>query len=163
RWALLTALAATGHVDLGELDAERARDDTGAGAIAHERASAARPLDAVKIAAWTSIFDDPQLSNDRIGALIGGFTTGARAPRGEEFADRYFAALLTTWSERSIEIARRIVVGLFPRTEDTRAVDSWLAAADDAPAALRRLVVEQRDFLRRDLDARRFDAEEAQR
>jgi aminopeptidase N len=46
------------------------------------------------------------------------------------------------------------VVGLFPATESLDLVDAWLAQNEDAPAALTRIVVEQRDHLARDLRVR---------
>ena len=62
------------------------------------------------------------------------------------------------WEERSIEIARRIVVGLFPSEPTLDAADGWLDTNADAPAALRRLVLEQRDHLARDLRAQAFNS-----
>ncbi len=151
RWALWTALAATGNADLADLDGELARDDTGSGAVAHVRAAAARPDPEVAAAARHAIHDDRSLSNDRIGALVAGLRTGPAAPTPSRYVADYFASLRQVWAERSIEIARRIVVGLFPATDDTEAVDTWLADNGDAPGALRRLVVEQRDGLARAL------------
>ncbi|KLL96108.1 hypothetical protein NJ76_19125 [Rhodococcus sp. IITR03] len=65
--------------------------------------------------------------------------------------------LRETWTSRSIEIARRIVVGLFPAADSLEPVDTWLEAHTDAPAALRRLVIEQRDHLARDLRVQRIN------
>lgn len=55
---------------------------------------------------------------------------------------------------RSIEIARRLVGGLFPQTESLDLVDGWLEQNLDAPASLRRIVIERRDQLARDLYVR---------
>jgi aminopeptidase N len=69
------------------------------------------------------------------------------------------------WAERSNEIASRIVGGLFPADQDLRAAISpdkdpvvlqageWLSEHGDAPQALRRILVEQRDHLLRALAA----------
>src|SRR5699024_4511188 len=75
-------------------------------------------------------------------------------PLIEDYVDEYFAGLLGFWTDNSIEIARRLVLGLYPRwSVDEEAVvektDAWLAAHDDAPAALRRLIIERRDDLAR--------------
>ena len=71
-----------------------------------------------------------------------------------EFDTEYFARIAPTWASRSIEIARRLVVGLFPASDSLDLVDAWLAEHADAPGALRRLVIEQRDGLARDLRVR---------
>jgi aminopeptidase N len=47
------------------------------------------------------------------------------------------------------------VIGLYPDAETTELVDAWLDAHPDAPAALRRLVSEQRDHQRRAIRVRR--------
>jgi aminopeptidase N len=51
-----------------------------------------------------------------------------------------------------------LVNGLFPAAEDTSAVDSWIQANAEAPASLRRLVLERRDHLARDLRAQASNA-----
>ena len=44
--------------------------------------------------------------------------------------------------------------GLFPQTPSLDLVDRWLEQNASAPAALRRIVIEQRDQLARDLNVR---------
>lgn len=158
RWALWTALAATGHAERGDLDDELRSDDTGSGRTAYLRAVAARPDAAVKAQAWSAIFTDMTLSNDHLGATITGFRAGGRRDLVARYDGEYFAAIRAVWAERSIEIAKRIVVGLFPGSESSEPVDAWLEANADAPAALRRLVIEQRDHLKRDLRVQRINA-----
>jgi aminopeptidase N len=51
------------------------------------------------------------------------------------------------------------VIGLFPASDSLDDVDAWLAAHEEAPAALRRLIVEQRDHLARDLRVRASQAQ----
>ncbi|MGW6730713.1 aminopeptidase N [Nocardia sp. NPDC055029] len=154
RWALWTALSATGAATAADLDAELADDDTASGRTAHRRALAARPDTEVKAAAWASALGDTTLTNDHLDAVITGFRAGGRRDLIARYDDEYFAALRTVWEQRSIEIARRIVDGLFPAGESLDPVDAWLADHADAPGALRRLVVEQRDHLARDLRVR---------
>ncbi len=154
RWMLLTALATTGHADAEQIAAEHARDDTATGRTAALRARASRPTEAVRAEDWHSAWTDVSLSNDHLDATIGGFRAGGRRDLIAGFDDEYFSRIRSAWSERSIELAQRLVVGLFPATDDLTAVDAWLAANEDAPAALRRLVLEQRDHLARDLRVR---------
>ena len=158
RWSLLTALAATGHADVDDLQRELQRDDTATGRTALIQALAARPLESVKADAWRSALADTSLTNDRLQATIAGFVAGGRRDLTARFDDEYFASLRSVWQERSIEMAERIVVGLFPRTDSTDAVDHWLGANADAPASLMRLVAERRDHLARDLRVRARNA-----
>ncbi|TQF74592.1 aminopeptidase N [Rhodococcus spelaei] len=154
RWALWTALSATGHAVATDLDVELSFDATASGRTAHLRALAARPDAGVKADAWSAALTDTGLTNDHLDAVIGGFRAGEHHELTAPFEERYFAAIGSVWAERSIEIARRIVLGLFPASDSLAGVDAWLAAHPDAPAALRRLVVEQRDHLDRDLRVR---------
>ncbi len=154
RWALWTALAATGAAEVAELDAELERDNTASGRTAHLRTLAARPEPEVKASAWDSALGDTSLTNDHLDAVIEGFRAGQRRDLTARFDDEYFAALRTVWDQHSIEIARRIVVALFPAADSLDGVDRWLTANADAPGALRRLIIEQRDHLARDLRVR---------
>ncbi|MEV7574096.1 aminopeptidase N [Pseudarthrobacter sp. NPDC089323] len=164
RWHLWHALAANGQATLAELDAELARDTTASGRAGHATAVAARPDTAVKAAAWQEAVHGTALSNQQLSATINGFTT---APAGllDPYVEPYFECLRDVWDGRSIEIASRIVRGLFPLNQDLaegmapadhpvlRRTDDWLAAHDDAPRALRRIIVEQRSHLLRALTA----------
>jgi len=154
RWAWLVALAATGHASAHDVDAELEADPSAQGHTAHRTALAARPDGAVRAAAWHAAWDDESLTNDHLAATIAGVRAGDRRDLVASFDDEYFARIRPTWAARSIEIARRLVVGLFPSSDSLDDVDTWLARNQDAPAALRRLVIEQRDGLARDLRVR---------
>ncbi|OIU87732.1 aminopeptidase N [Microbacterium sp. AR7-10] len=154
RWLLLTALATTGHADAEQIAAERASDDTAAGRTAEIRALASRPDASTRAAAWEAAWDDLSLSNDHLDATIAGFRAGGRRDLIAGFDAQYFERIRGVWAERSIELAQRLVLGLFPATDSTDAVDAWLEQNADAPGALRRLVIESRDDLARDLRVR---------
>ncbi len=154
RWSWLTALAATGHATEADADAELALDPSSHGEIAHRTVLAARPDAAVREAAWRAAWTDTTLSNDHLDAVIAGVRAGGRRDLVASFDADYFARIRPAWTERSIEIARRLVIGLFPASESLDLVDAWLETHADAPAALRRLVLEQRDGLARDLRVR---------
>ncbi len=154
RWAWLVALAATGHASEDDADAELEADPSAQGHIAHRTVLAARPDGTVRAAAWYAAWDDESLTNDHLAATIAGVRAGDRRDLVEAFDDEYFARIRPTWATRSIEIARRLVVGLFPSSDSLDDVDAWLAGNQDAPAALRRIVIEQRDGLARDLRVR---------
>ncbi|UVJ37711.1 aminopeptidase N [Arthrobacter sp. CJ23] len=164
RWSLWQALAANGAATQDEIDAELAADNTAAGREGHATASAARPDAAVKAAAWDAAVNGTSLSNEILSATIAGFATGP-APLLEPYAEPYFGLLERIWAERSIEIAGRIVRGLFPAGQDLaegmapldhpvlQRCDEWLAARTEAPRALRRIIIEQRSHLLRALTA----------
>lgn len=154
RWLLLTALATTGHADAEQIAAERASDDTAAGRTAEIRALASRPDASTRAAAWEAAWNDLSLSNDHLDATIAGFRAGGRRDLIAGFDAQYFERIRGVWAERSIELAQRLVLGLFPATDSTDAVDAWLEQNADAPGALRRLVIESRDDLARDLRVR---------
>src|SRR5690606_2899759 len=145
RWMMLTALATTGHATTAEIGAERARDDTATGRTAEIRALASLPDAATRAAAWDSAWNDRTLTNDHLDARIGGFRAGGRRDLIASFDEEYFERILDVWSTRSIELAQRLVIGLFPASPTTAHADAWLERNTDAPGALRRLVIECRD------------------
>ncbi|WP_334171165.1 aminopeptidase N [Sinomonas sp.] len=163
RWSLWQALAARGEADEHALEAELERDATARGRVGWALALAARPTPDAKAEAWSAVVERDDLSNELLSATIGGFGLGS-AELLLPFQERYFSSLGKVWAERSNEMASRIVSGLFPGSdldpdaapEDDgvlRRADAWLADHAEAPRALRRIVVEQRDHLRRALVA----------
>jgi aminopeptidase N len=166
RWSLWHALAANGQASAGELDAELERDTTASGRAGHATALAARPDPDVKAAAWNAAVEGTELSNQLLSATITGFTT-APSTVLEPYVEPYFECLRGVWDSRSIEIASRIVRGLYPLAQDLPAgtqpaqhpvvlrTDAWLEANSDAPRALLRIVLEQRSHLVRALTAQR--------
>ena len=173
RWSLWHALAAHGQAGPLQLDKELARDNTASGHAGHATALAARPDPAAKAAAWDQAVNGSSLSNELLSATIAGFNT---APAGllDDYVEPYFVCLEQVWTERSIEIATRIVRGLFPLGQDLSGhvrnpeahpvivrVDDWLARHQAVPAALRRIVIEQRSHLHRALVAQALAAKTA--
>ncbi|WP_104043938.1 aminopeptidase N [Arthrobacter sp. ZGTC412] len=164
RWQLWHALAANGQATVAELDAELARDTTASGRAGHATALAARPDPEVKAAAWKAAVHGNDLSNQLLTATISGFIS---APQEllEPYVEPYFDCLRAVWDGRSIEIASRIVRGLYPLARDLAEgaepadhpvilrTDEWLAGNAEAPRALRRIVIEQRSHLLRALTA----------
>ncbi|YCH08654.1 aminopeptidase N [Arthrobacter sp. alpha11c] len=164
RWSFWQALAAHGQAVQRELDAELEADKTASGREGHAVASSARPDASVKAAAWDAAVNTTGLSNEILSATITGFTI---APRDllEPYIEPYFECLERVWAERSIEIAGRIVRGLYPGGQDLAAgmepithpvlvkTDQWLHEHTDAPRALRRIIIEQRSHLLRALTA----------
>ncbi len=167
RWVLLTALAAGGRAGQEEIAAESRRDDTAAGRQAAARARAIVPSAEAKEQVWESVVESDELPNALQDAVIDGFTDVHDRSLLVPFVDRYFASLERVWRDRTSEMAQNIVTGLYPFAlaglADEHGVDvlartdEWLAAHPAAPAALRRLVGEDRDAVRRALAAQQAD------
>ena len=164
RWLLWQQLAARGAATSAELDAELAADTTAEHRANHCTAVAALPEPALKQQRWAEAVEQSDLSNQLLSATIAGFMVGSQellAP----YTERYFEAIERIWNSRSLEIAGRIVRGLFPAHQDLLAglepehhpvvhrTDQWLAEHPDSARGLRRMVIEQRDHLLRTLRA----------
>ena len=164
RWLLWQALAATSNASRAELEAELELDPTASGRVGFTTAAAAFPDAAVKAAAWQDAVHSDELSNQLLSATIEGFSIGSHELLSVFSAD-YFASLTLVWRSRSIELASRVVAGLFPGAQDLPehmvpadhpvlvASMDWLEANPEAPAALRRIILEQQDQLLRALRA----------
>jgi aminopeptidase N len=116
----------------------------------------------VKAKAWQDAFNS-ELSNHIQLATIGGMQRPSQRELLTPYVDKYFDCLVETWEKKSYEIASNIVSGLFPAylvSETNLAkAESWLSGAGkDAPAALRRLLSENRDAMARALKAQGVDA-----
>ncbi|MFF4651360.1 aminopeptidase N [Streptomyces sp. NPDC001380] len=162
RWTLWQTLAAAGAATAADLAAELQRDDTASGRRLQLHALASRPTAEAKAEAWRSVVESDELPNALVEAQIGGFQQAGQRELTAPYAERYFAVLEDVWEKRTIEIALRIVSGLFPRLQTTpqtlAATDAWLEGRPDAAPALRRLVLEARDDLARALRAQECDA-----
>jgi aminopeptidase N len=162
RWTLLTAIVAAGGADASEIDAERAREDTATGRERAARARAARPLSEAKEEAWAAAVDGA-LPNAVVDAVALGFTRpGTPADLLRPFVERYHALLDSIEDRGSHAMVEAIVLGFYPRPlADASLRDrtqAWLDANPHAPAALRRLVIENRDPVVRALAAQERDA-----
>ncbi|GBE65087.1 aminopeptidase [Mycobacterium sp. MFM001] len=161
RWRIIIALARSGVVDTDVIDAEVQRDPTAAGKRHAAQASAARPQPAVKDEAWTTVVEDDTLPNVTGRSIIGGIVSPGQAELLKPFTARYFADIPGVWKRRSSEVAQTVVIGLYPSwdisDDGVTAADEFLADPE-LPPALRRLVLEGQDGVKRALRARRFDA-----
>ncbi|WP_037605197.1 aminopeptidase N [Streptacidiphilus rugosus] len=162
RWTLLQSLVSGGAAGDAELTAELERDNTASGRRLETACRASAPTAEAKARTWHRVVETDELPNALIEAEIAGFQQASQRELVAPYAEPYFEVLEKVWAERSIEIALRIVNGLFPRLVGTTATlertDLWLAEHEDAAPALRRLVRECRDDLARALRAQRRDA-----
>jgi aminopeptidase N len=164
RWELVTSLATGGRADEARIAEQLESDPTATGQRAAAGARAAIPTVEAKAAAWAAAVDGVDLANALHAATINGFGRVHDRSLLVPYVEPYFAALETVWATRTNEIAQNIVVGLYPTdlADDSRvdvpgATDAWLESHPDAAPALRRLIVESRDGVRRALAAQEAD------
>jgi aminopeptidase N len=164
RWELVTSLVTGGRADSAAIDAQLAQDTTATGHRAAAAARAAIPTPAAKAAAWAAVVDSDALPNALLQATINGFGRVHDRSLLVDFVAPYFASLERIWTTRTNEIAQTIVIGLYPGdladhpdVDVLRSTDDFLVALGDRSPALRRLVVEARDGVRRALRAQETD------
>lgn len=168
RWELLTSLVTGGRAGDPDIAAQLAADATATGQRAAAAARAAVPTPAAKATAWASVVDQDGLPNAIQAATIAGFGRVHDRSLLVPYVEPYFAGLETVWTDKTNEMAQNIVVGLYPTelADDASvdvlgATDAWLDGHPDAPSALRRLVLESRDGVRRALAAQEADLRRA--
>lgn len=161
RWELVTSLVVGGRLSQHGIDAELARDHTSSGQNAAAQAKAAIPTPEAKAAAWESIVVKGELSNALQGSAVNGFMRVLDRSLLEPYAEKYFHAVPAIVETRTNALAQQIVVGLYPALLTTQATvdrtDGFLAALPPQSAALRRMMLENRDGVARALRARAAD------
>ncbi|MFG6304746.1 aminopeptidase N [Corynebacterium hesseae] len=148
RWAILRALAARDAVGAEELEAEKERDNTLTGAAAYLGASHAFPSAELKREVFDLVRTPGKYSNAEVDSLLAAFNAPRSAHLTEAFAQEYFDSLTKLWEEHPIEIANRLVRGLYPDLAMADAATSELLSSEH-PRALRRVLLECQDALRR--------------
>jgi aminopeptidase N len=161
RWELLASLVAGGRLGQEQIDAELERDNTASGQNAAALANAAIPTPEAKAAAWESSVVKGELSNALQGSAVNGFMRVLDRSLLEPYAEKYFEAVPGIVASRTHALAQQIVVGLYPALLTTQATldrtDGFLAALPAEGAALRRMMLENRDGVARALRARAAD------
>lgn len=162
RWTLLTSMAAAGAATEEEIRAERERDNTSTGREREARALAARPTAEAKAAAWAAGVESDELPNSVLDATSLGFGRASDPAVLLPYVEKYHAMLSEVWERRTHAIAESIVQQFYPAALASRelleATQAWLDANRGAPAALVRLVSENRDSIARALSAQARDA-----
>ncbi|MFE8885186.1 aminopeptidase N [Pseudarthrobacter enclensis] len=161
RWELVASLVAGGRLGQRDIDAELERDNTASGQNAAALAKAAIPTADAKAAVWESIVVKGELSNALQGSAVAGFMRVLDRTLLEPYSEKYFAAVPGIVATRTHALAQQIVVGLYPALLTTQATvdrtDGFLASLPPESAALRRMMLENRDGVARALRARAAD------
>ncbi|HEY6796451.1 MAG TPA: aminopeptidase N [Kineosporiaceae bacterium] len=164
RWSLLDALVAAGVAGESEIVAELARDDTSSGRVHAATARAAVPTPEAKADAWRQVVVEGSLPNAVQAGVIAGFSRVDDPRLLEPFVEPYFEALVPLMAARTNEMAQQITVGMYPAALASSALvartERWLADTE-APAALARMVTENRDGVTRALRAQERDRADA--
>jgi aminopeptidase N len=158
RWSLVHRLVATGRAGVDLIDAEFDRDHTASGERQAAAARAAVPTEEAKDAAWRAAVESDELPNALLGATVAGLNSPDHAELNRRLVDRYFDALEEIWRTRTNDTAQSLVVGLYPgflvEQETADRTDQYVASNDTAPA-LRRLLLEGADGVRRSIRAQK--------
>ena len=160
KWSLALSLTENGVFGEAELKAILESDNTIPGNAAYQRCLAAIPTIEAKQSAWDAIYDVETGTQVRQSLMIG-FQRASHRDLQAQFVDRYFDTLLSTWDIHGFEMAGDIVNDMYPSHVITDQVlaktDAWIAAHQDAPAAMLRFLHENRDGLARALRAQARD------
>jgi aminopeptidase N len=166
-WDILGGLVAGGRAEQIAIELQLSKDATASGQRRAAHARAALPTAEGKRAAWDALVN-PAAGEELPNAIQFEATSGFNRANDwtllEPFVDEYFAMLRTTYTDRTNETAQNLIEGLYPsqlagRVPDLQAkADAWLAANDDAHDALKRMVIEGRDGVRRALMNQAADA-----
>ena len=147
RWALLAQNAASGGASEDDIAAELDREPSLAGREQALKARAAIPTAQAKTAAWALAIEQDTQTNAALEAIGAGFRRCDDPALLRPFVESYLDMLEPVFADRSYAIAERCVKYFYPLDiadaalrDRTRA---WLADHEDAPAGLRRLVIEQ--------------------
>jgi aminopeptidase N len=161
RWHFLAALSSRGVIGETEIAVAVAKDNTASGVKSAAFARASMPTAEAKESAWAEAIAC-KVPNHIQAALISGIQRANQRNLMEPFVDRFFESLIPTWTEQSFEMASNIAMRLYPimvtKQETLDATKTWLAKPN-IPAALYRLIAENRDALERALNAQKFDAQ----
>ena len=162
RWRLLHRLCSQGAAGPAGIDAELRRDPTDAGERRAATCRAAIPEPEAKEAAWQAIISGT-LPNAAFRATLTGFNDPDQADLLAPYATRYFDVVGDIWASWSSDMAQWFTTNAYPLTqisEDTVSLTDAYIADADPPAALRRLLLENRDSIQRALRCQARDAEE---
>jgi len=155
RWHVVRRAAALGGLGEADVATELAQDRTASGQLQAEAALAAMPDAGVKERTWQALVGGSS-TNAQVKTMGGAFWQVGQDDLLDGYVDRYLSAVPGFWEALSPSLAQSLTQVLFPSTllrEDVVARVSALLD-QDLHAGCRRVLLEQRDDLRRALRAR---------
>ncbi len=160
RWILLTALASTGYVDRGRIEAELASDNTNSGQENAAGAFAALPDLEVKQQTWRQAVLDDGIANETQRHIAHIWDVDGQQEVLAPFLEEYLTVAESLWEDKGTQLASTALEYMFPRSlagqETLERVDAWLESSPANPAA-KRYVREGRADIARALAAQAFD------
>src|SRR6266542_4217406 len=157
RWTVLHRLVVLGAAGADDIGAEAERDRSAQGAEQAARCRAALPDPAAKAAAWQAVTRDARLSNRLVVAAADGFWQPEQTELTRSYVERYFAEMPEVAARRTPQVFWQLATAAYPQyavEPDTLALARRLLERDGPHPALRRVVVDRTDDLRRALAAR---------
>jgi aminopeptidase N len=163
-WDLLEGMVLAGAAGETDIAIALAADNTSNGAQAAARLRATIPTTEGKRTVFDVTRDDASLPNSIVDHTTRGYQHLNNPPVLEPLIAPYFESVERIWADRTYKIAEYFVEGFYPAiiaseslAETTR---QWLAAHQEAPTALRRLISEGLATVERALIAQDRDAQE---
>ncbi|WP_315503261.1 aminopeptidase N [Actinomyces radicidentis] len=171
RWELLTGLVAAGVAGEEEIASEEQRDRTTTGRERAAQARASVPTAEAKAATWRALVEDADMPNETQVKVLRGFIEARRAPELlAPYVAEYVRSADAIWESRTFHMAENLLVSLWstatvglPDVDPAGALEGWLASHEDAPAAFRRIVIENLDDTRRVATVQAREARETQK
>ncbi len=157
----MARLAVLGEADEADIDAEYERDRTASGAVQAVRCRASRPDPAAKRHAWDAIVADVTSSNRLVVAAAEGFWHPGQESLTESYVERYFDEMPAAARLRTPMMTIQVAMAGFPRyaaQPSTIEQAEALLRVDGLDPALRRVIDDGTDELRRALAARELSA-----
>ncbi|MEY4458221.1 MAG: aminopeptidase [Actinomycetota bacterium] len=160
-WDLLEGMVLAGVADETEIAVAHAADTTANGNQAAARVRATIPLESAK----RQVFDELTRNDGAPNAIVNHTALGFGHVNEPQIlagiVTDYFAMLTTIWETRTYQIASYLIQGLYPAAlanqELVDASNDWLHNNTEAPAALRRMVIENVAGVQRALTAQEHD------
>ena len=162
RWAVMARLAVLGEAGEGDIEAEYERDKTATGAVQALRCRASRPDPSAKRRAWEAIVADVTSSNRLVAAAAEGFWHPGQETLTESYVERYFDEMPAVARQRTPMMTIQVSTSGFPRyaaQPSTIEQAEALLRSDGLDPALRRVIDDGTDELRRALAARELAAQ----
>ena len=161
RWLVVRRAAALGQVEVADIERELGADRTATGLLHAEAARAALPEQASKQTAWERLAQG-RVTNAQARAIGAGFWQHGQDALLRPFVEQYVDVVPRLWATLSPVLAMSLTARMFPSTlvdEEALARTGELLDDPDLPAGARRVVLEQRDDLRRALHAQQAAAD----
>ncbi|RBP99874.1 aminopeptidase N [Bifidobacterium xylocopae] len=166
RWAVVHALAAQNMASDADIQNELDQRDTTENREFAMGARAVRPTRAAKAWAWDQALHNADLTNAQIEAAADGFSGSGDEDLFAPYVDKFFKAVDWVWAHKTFHIAETLLNplsagGLYPYKADpaalVRAGEHWLTDHEDAPKALRGMIIQNVEASRRVLRVRTYN------